>query len=240
VADITERKRAEWQLRESAENVRALSRRLFQVQEDERQHLARELHDEFGQTLATIALHLYAARKSVGDAARLELDECVELLKQAGDQVRDLAHQLRPTMLNPLDLTATLQALAEHHRQRTGLDVQFTANASHLALSQQIVVACFRLAQEALTNVLRHAKANHVWIEVIQSETTLELAIRDDGVGFDARIQDEIASRGCLGLLGMAERARLLGGELQVESQPGHGTRISALFRLDENGRCHE
>src|SRR5205807_403847 len=110
--------------------------------------------------------------------------------------------------------------LAEHHQQRTGCEVQVVGHLSGTPLAPDLPIACFRVVQEALTNVVRHARARHVWIELSQSESALELVVRDDGVGFEvAPTQEQAARRGRLGLLGMAERVQLLGGTLQVESE---------------------
>jgi two-component system sensor histidine kinase UhpB len=233
--DVTELRQAEQAQQEYAARLQTLSRRLLEVQEEERRHLARELHDEFGQILATITLHLHAALGLAGDAARSRLDECATLLHQAGEQVRSLALELRPTMLDTLGLEATLRWLAEHHQQRTGCEVQVVGHLSGTPLSPELAIACFRVVQEALTNVVRHAAARHVWIEVSQSDSVLELVVRDDGMGFDvAATQEQAARRGRLGLLGMAERVHLLGGSLDVESEPGRGTRIRAAFPSSE------
>lgn len=233
--DITERKRAEKVLEQYAARLQALSRRLLTVQEEERRHLARELHDEFGQILTTITLHLHAAKKLAGGAALPRLEECATLLQQAGEQVRSLALELRPTMLDTLGLEATLRWLAKHHQQRTGTPVQVVGHLSGAPLSAELAIACFRVAQEALTNVVRHAAARHVWVELSQDESVLELAVRDDGVGFDVLpTQERAAQRGRLGLLGMRERVQILGGSLDVESEPGRGTRIRASFPLSE------
>jgi signal transduction histidine kinase len=232
--DVTERVRAEETVRESADRLQHLSRQLLEVQEEERRHLARELHDEFGQLLAAITLHLHVARGLAGDSARLQLDQCATLLQQAGEQVRSLALELRPTMLDTLGLEATLRWLAEQHQQRTGREVQVVGHLTGPPLSPDLSIACFRVVQEALTNVVRHAAARHVWIELSQSENVLELVVRDDGVGFDvAAAQEKAARRGRLGLLGMAERVQILGGTLHVESQPGRGARIRAAFPLN-------
>ncbi|HWY85074.1 MAG TPA: sensor histidine kinase, partial [Gemmataceae bacterium] len=196
---------------------------------------ARELHDEFGQILSAIALHLRTARGLAGEAALPRLDECATLLQQAGEQVRNLALELRPTMLDTLGLDATLRWLAEQHRQRTGCEVQVIGHLSVAPLTPELAIACFRVAQEALTNVVRHAAARHVSIELSQSESVLELIVRDDGVGFDvAPTQEQAAGRGHLGLLGMAERVQLLGGVLEVKSERGHGTCIRASFPVSE------
>jgi len=233
--DITERKQAEQELEKYAAGLQALSRRLMEVQEAERRHLARELHDEFGQILSAITLHIHDARGLAGETALPQLDECATLLQQAGEQVRSLALELRPTMLDTLGLEATLRWLAEQHQQRTGCEMQVEGHLSGTPLSPEMELASFRVAQEALTNVVRHAVAQHIWIELSQSESVLDLVVRDDGVGFDvAHTQEQAARRGSLGLLGMRERVKILGGSLDVESEPGRGTRIHASFPLSE------
>jgi two-component system sensor histidine kinase UhpB len=211
VQDVTELRRAEKALQDFAARLQTLSRRLLEVQEEERRHLARELHDEFGQILAAISLHLHAALGLAGDAARPRLVECATLLQQAGEKVRSLAIELRPTMLDTLGLEATLRWLAEQHQQRTGCEVQVVGHLTGPPLPPDLSIACFRVVQEALTNVVRHAAARHVWIELSHNENALELVIRDDGVGFDVvATQEQVARRGRLGLLGMAERVQLL------------------------------
>jgi PAS domain S-box-containing protein len=231
VQDITERKRMEDALRESADRLQQLSRRLLEVQEEERRHLARELHDEFGQLLATITVHLHAAKGLAGEAARASLEECMALLQRAGEEVRGLALELRPTMLETSGLDATLRWLAQQHQQRTRIEVEVVDYSN--GVSGEVAIACFRVAQEALTNVVRHAQAQHAWLELSKRESTVELVVRDDGVGFDVTTARERAARnGRLGLLGMSERVQILGGSLEVDSQPGRGTRIRASFPL--------
>jgi PAS domain S-box-containing protein len=233
--DVTERRQAERELQEYTARLKALSRRLLEVQEEERRHLARELHDEFGQVLSAIILHLHTAKGLAGTAALPRLEECATLLQQAGEQVRSLALELRPTMLETLGLEAALRWLAEQHQQRTGNEVQVVGHLSGTPPSPELAIACFRVAQEALTNVVRHAQAQHVWIELSQSDSVLELVVRDDGVGFDVLpTQAEAVQRGRLGLLGMRERVQILGGGLEVQSQAGRGTRIRASFPLSE------
>jgi PAS domain S-box-containing protein len=223
--DVTERVRAEEALHESANRLQHLSRRLLAVQEEERRHLSRELHDEFGQLLATITLHLHAARRVAGAPAHAALDECMALLHHAGEQVRTLALELRPRMLETAGLDATLRWLAEQHQQRTGIATEVVGQLNDVP--GEPAIACFRVAQEALTNVARHAGARHVWIELDQSDGKLELTIRDDGAGFDVtRAFEQAGSRGNLGLLGMRERVEILGGNMEVDSGAGRGTRI--------------
>jgi PAS domain S-box-containing protein len=224
--DIEDAKLAEQALRDSAGQMQHLSRRLLEVQEEERRHLARELHDEFGQLLATVTLHLHAARTGNADAARARIDDCMRILQQAGERVRSLALELRPTMLETAGLDAALRWLAERHVQQGGVAVWLGGHAGEV--SGAPAIACFRVAQEALTNVMRHARARNVWIDVVRTDDdAVELVVRDDGVGFDARKTFErAAAGGRLGLLGMKERVEILGGSMQVESAPDQGTGI--------------
>lgn len=230
---VTEQARAEAALRESAGWLQHLSRRLMAVQEEERRKLSRELHDEFSQILAAIMLHLQVARAVAGPAAQPSLQESMNLLQRAGAQVRSLALELRPTMLETAGVDATVRWLAGQHEQRTGVVTEVIGHLNEV--TGDLAVACFRVAQEALTNALKHSGALHVWIELGQSERALELLIRDDGIGFDAvTTLEESAARGHLGLLGMKERVQILGGILQVESKPGCGTRIRVSLPLLE------
>jgi PAS domain S-box-containing protein len=231
--DVTERVRAQTALLESARRLQHLSHRLLKVQEEERRHLSRELHDEFGQLLASIALHLHAAKGVAGASAQSSLDESIALLIRAGAQVRSLALELRPTMLESGGLESALRWLAQQHQQRTDIVIEVVGHVTDV--SGDLAIACFRVAQEALTNVVRHARAKHVWIELNQHEGSVELVVRDDGVGFDVtRTIERAASGGNLGLLGMRERVEILGGTLEIDSQSGQGTRIRIALPLSE------
>jgi two-component system sensor histidine kinase UhpB len=231
--DITERIEAEEALRASAEKLQALTRRLVELQEEERRHLSRELHDEFGQLLATVTVQLHAAKSVAGDAARSILEDCVALLQRAGAQVRNLALELRPTMLDTAGLDVALRWLAEQHEQRTGIPTKVVGHLNEV--SGDVAIAGFRMVQEALTNVVRHARAQHIWIESTQSDGTVELVVRDDGVGFSVtKTLAQAAGHGHLGLLGMKERAQILDGSLEVDSAPGRGTRVRISLPLAE------
>jgi len=231
--DITERIEAEEALRASTERLQALTSRLVELQEEERRNLARELHDEFGQLLATITVQLHAARSVAGDAARSILEECMALLQRAGGQVRSLALELRPAMLDTAGLDVTLRWLAAQHEQRTGIPAKVVGHLNEVP--GDVAIAGFRMVQEALTNVVRHARAQHIWIELSQADGTVELVVRDDGVGFNVtKILARVASRGHLGLLGMKERAQILGGSLEVDSEPGRGTRLRISLPVPE------
>jgi PAS domain S-box-containing protein len=231
--DVTERVRANEALQESATRQQQLSHRLLSIQEEERRHLARELHDEFAQLLASVTMHLQAAKSTAGPAAQPSLEESIALLQRAGAQMRSLALELRPMLLETAGLEATLRWLAEQHQQRTGIATQVVGHANDIPA--EVANACFRVAQEALTNVARHAAAQHVWIELSHSEGLLKLLVRDDGAGFEVdKTLERAASGGNLGLLGMRERVQTLGGFLVIESHPGRGTRICVSLPVFE------
>ena len=231
--DIEDRVHAEQALRESAARLHFLSRRLLKVQEDERRHLARELHDEFGQLLATITLQLHAAKTVAGEAARSILEESISILQRAGDEVRSLALELRPAMLDMAGLEAALRWLAAQHEQRTGMTTEVIGHLNEVP--GEIAIAAFRVVQEALTNALRHAHAQHIWIEINETDATLKLTIRDDGAGFDVtQTLERTPEFGHLGLLGMKERIEILGGALEIDSEFGRGTSIRISLPLQD------
>jgi two-component system sensor histidine kinase UhpB len=215
--DVTERREAE-------QRLQALSRQLLTIQERERQRIARELHDQLGHALATINLAVHAARRLAGPDAQPELDRCTTLVHQAGDQVRALARELRPPLLEEQGLEATLRALAARHAHATGHDVAVLGQLAGTPLDPDVEITCYRVVQEALTNVIRHSSAHRVEIRLDQTELGLEVAVQDDGAGFDPRGD----AGGGVGLTGMAERVRLVGGTLTVTAKPGMGTCIRA------------
>ena len=210
-----------------------LSRRLLQFQETQRQHLARELHDEIGQTLTVIKLNLQALRGKPGPGRpEPKLADTIRLVDDLLQQVRRLSLDLHP---HQLDLLGLLPALRDHANQlarRAGWRCRFLGPETLPRLDPAIELACFRVAQEALTNVARHARASAVVVALLADAKGLRLKIRDDGLGFDyAAARGAAAREGKLGLIGMEERAALAGGQLICRSRPGRGTEIQAVFR---------
>ena len=236
MTDITERKEVEEALRGSAERLHALSRRVVEVQEQERRRIARELHDEIGQVLSAISVNLQRLEVDSPAAAHPRIEESIQIINQAVQQVRSLSLDLRPSMLDDLGLAATLRWLVDRQTQRSGLAPHFSVESSGAPLPADIATACFRVAQEALTNVTRHAQAKEVWVELKQDEEQVRLLVRDDGVGFDPDAAPARRRRGeSIGLLAIQERVELLGGRAEVESQPGHGTSIRIRFPLSSS-----
>lgn len=210
--------------------LQRLSRSLLEAQESERRTIARELHDELGQSLQAIKINVQTAiRLPQQSAARLA--ESIGLLDLTIQQVRTLSVDLRPSLLDDLGLVAALEWYVERQAQRVGFVGRFAAEPRELRLNPTVETACFRIVQEALTNVARHANAQHVWVELRQQGEEVRLTIRDDGTGFDVRTAQERAVQGgSFGLLGMRERAELAGGVLAMQSTPTQGTEISVRF----------
>ena len=232
--DISKRTRAEGKLKESRQRLQVLSRRLVAVQETERRHLARELHDEIGQALTVAELNLQALLQSPGtEALAPRLKESLEVVDRVLEQVHDLSLNLRPSMLDDLGLEPALRWYTDRQAALAGLQAEVRADPLEQRLDPMIETECFRVAQEALTNVVKHAKAHTVTVELTRNDEQLHLSVRDDGVGFDVASVRERAVRGAsLGLLSMEERATLAGGGLQYHASPGQGTEVHAWFPL--------
>src|SRR5262245_20251326 len=187
--------------------VRSLSRQLLAAQEAERRHIARELHDQVGQALTALKINLEGLQRIAGGGARNALVESIDIAAQTLQQVRTLSLDLRPSMLDDLGLVAALRWYLDRQAQRAGFQAAVVADSLPQPIAAEIATACFRVAQEAVTNIVRHAGARHVQIELKPVQADLEMTIRDDGTGFDAPAARQRASRGgSLGLLGMQER----------------------------------
>jgi len=227
-ADITERKRAEEELGRRARQLEVLSRKLIEAQEAERRAVARELHDDFGQVLTALRL----------DLQRREHDEseAIALVDGAIARMRDLAQDLRPPLLDEVGLAASLSWYVEREATRAGL--AFRLNLPPLEPRPPIAceVTCFRVAQEALTNIVRHARARSVEVDVTQSAEALALRVHDDGQGFDVSAARRRATQGASqGLLNMQERVALAGGVLEIDSASGAGTTVTARIPVSSS-----
>lgn len=236
-AELTLREHAEALTKELLAHNRELARQLIAVQESERLALARELHDELGQGCAAVRVETAAIRRSAltgssdgaDRAATLAAAERADAAAHRLYQlVRGMLRRLRPANLDELGLIAALQELCESWEERSGVPCIFHHEAVPPALGDAIDITLYRVTQEALTNVMRHARASTVRVKLGRSaEGELCLSIQDDGVGMDA-----VASTRGLGLLGVAERAAALGGELLVQAAPGGGVHLSLLIPM--------
>jgi PAS domain S-box-containing protein len=224
--DVTERAQAEEELRRQAERLEALSRRLVQVQEEERRHIAREVHDEIGQGLTALQLILERAAREPRDTARHALDEARAMAREVLAHVRELSLDLRPALLDDFGLVPTLLWYFERYTARTGVRVSFRHAGSEPRLPHELETAAYRIMQEALTNVARHARTAEAVVRLWAAPEALYLQVADHGQGFDP--DAALAAGASTGLGGMRERAEALGGRLTVEAKPGEGALVTA------------
>ncbi len=218
----------------ASQKLQVLSQRLVEVQETERRHIARELHDEIGQSLTVAEMNLQAALQAPREASlERRLEDSIHAVERVLEQVHDLSLNLRPSMLDDLGLEAALRWYTHRQAALTGLEVEFHADPLENRIDPVIETECFRVAQEALTNIVRHSKARFVSVDLRQKDGELRLSVRDDGVGFDvASVRDKAVQGASLGLLSMEERAALANGGLEFVSVPGEGTEVRAWFPL--------
>lgn len=240
VSSYLDRKQTEAALRQTHERLQALSQRLMHVQEQERRHLARDLHDEIGQALTAVKMNLQTLQRG-SDAAQPAppLSDSLNILDHIMQHVRDLSLDLRPSLLDDLGLVSAVRWYVSRQAERAGWQAQVLAEDSLSHLPPDMAVACYRIVQEAVTNAMRHASARHVRVTLHKDDRQLDIIVRDDGVGFNVMQAHQRAAHGqSLGLLGMEERIRLLEGRLDVRSGPGQGTEIMATIPLPcERGR---
>ena len=228
VRDISDRRQAE-------ERLQALSRRLLAVQESERRRLARELHDELGQELTAAQIQLQSLAAGRPSATATLLAKTSAIIDRTLNRVRNLSLDLRPSMLDDLGLVAALRWQVDRSAQLVDVKTRFTVDDPQRRYPAEIETACFRVAQEALTNAVRHAEATSIEVRLRREGAELVLEVRDDGIGFDVRKARERAAAGAsLGLLSMQERAVLTGGTWQVLSEPGSGTVVVARFPISD------
>jgi PAS domain S-box-containing protein len=223
--DITKRKEADAALQ-------TLSRRLLAVQEGERQHLARELHDEIGQLLTGLRLLLTPNGERLVAAVQTRFDHARSMVDELLGKVRRLSFDLRPAELDQLGLLPALLALFERYTAQTGVLVTFKHHEVERRFASQLETGAYRIVQEALTNVARHAAVPAVTVRVWSDAHKLHLQIEDRGCGFDAGVVLKASRSG--GVIGMQERAVLLGGRMTIESSTGSGTMISAELPVNE------
>ena len=219
---------------DSNERLRELSHRLMNVQETERRQIAHDLHDEIGQSLTAMKLGLREANNALesGPTASL-LTDSLTILDQVIQQVRNLALDLRPSLLDELGLVPALKWYIKRQGERAGWETDYAAHLGENHLPPGVEIACFRIVQEALTNVARHAEATHVQVTLTRQGDQLLLVIEDNGQGFNVKRAKTRARTGIsIGLLGMEERARLVGGELTITSSPKTGTKLTASLPL--------
>ncbi len=235
--DITEKYLAEELLQKSYKDIRQLASSLQSIREDERTNIAREIHDELGQQLTGLKMDIHwLARKINGTDKEIndKMKESIELINRTIVSVRKISTNLRPSILDDLGLLAALEWQGEEFQKRSGTKVEFINNAGELTVQPEATTGIFRIYQELLTNIARHANASLVTAVFYKDDNRLYFSITDNGVGFNL---ETINNKKTLGLLGIKERTLLLGGTYEIKSKPGEGseTTISVPLNLVES-----
>ncbi|MCB0045120.1 MAG: ATP-binding protein [Caldilineaceae bacterium] len=227
-------------LEENAANLQSLSRRLLQTQEEERHRLARDLHDEAAQALTSLLVHLrLLERAHTPEEAQKRVQELRVLTAHALEDVRRVALDLRPTILDDLGLGPALEWRIEEFTQGDGLAAGVEIHGLERRLPREMELVFYRVGQEALNNVVRHARAQQVTVRLIQADGQITLTVEDDGQGFDPACRHANELRG-LGLMGMEERMAMIGGDLSVRTAPGKGTIITAQATIPQEDEQKE
>ncbi|MDM8000167.1 MAG: PAS domain S-box protein [Dehalococcoidia bacterium] len=231
--DVTERKRSEEELRRSESQLRLLTQRMLEIQEMERGRFARDLHDQLGQDLVFLKMQAESLARNLGDVPRLqekamEIANLADRLKTTSSRI---AASIGPGILDGLGLVRAVEWCAEDFERRTGISCPVDTPIADLNVGQSTATAAYRILQEALTNVWRHASASQVEVKLEKEGDWVTLTVADNGVGISAGL---LSRKSTLGFLGMYERARLAGGGLTVNSAPGQGTRIVVRLPLGD------
>jgi PAS domain S-box-containing protein len=233
-SDITERKRGEESLVLQREQLRALAERLQWVREEDRKRVARDLHDQIGQILTAIKMDMMWMTRHLPESESevlARLKESIQLISDGVKAVRAICSGLRPGVLDDMGLAAAIEWQAGEFASRNGVQCKVTVPPVDLHLDGDRATATFRIFQECLTNVIRHAQAKSVRVDLCQEEESILLVVEDDGIGFsESRFSNALGS---LGLLGMKERAQFCGGDVQISSSPGNGTTVTVRVPLD-------
>ncbi|MEI9944298.1 MAG: PAS domain S-box protein [Chitinophagaceae bacterium] len=227
--DVTENKNAEEKLKESYEAVRQLTGHLQNVREEERRHIAREIHDELGQLLTVLKMDVSWLDKKIGtvsEAVKEKLSDLLGLIDKTVRTVRKISSELRPTLLDDLGLVAAMEWHLEEFEKRSGIKKQLDLPEAELSIPDSLKIGLFRILQESLTNVARHSGADKVTVNLEQENAQIVLKIEDNGKGFD---KNDTPSH-TLGVLGMKERTSMMGGKYHIISIPGKGTTVEVII----------
>jgi len=216
-------------LRATTEQLQAMSRQLVDVQESERRQFSRELHDRVGQNLTALSINLDIMKSQVpehNNGLLARIDDAAALLESTANSIENVMSELRPPMLDDYGLLPALQWYANEFYRRTGIRVSVEGDEHMKRLPQTSEIALFRIAQEALNNVAKHAHAGHVEIALSRSSTELVMAVTDDGIGLDSASGATGRRRPGLGMVTMRERTQAVEGRFEIARAPGGGTRV--------------
>lgn len=235
IRDLTERIEAERELTESYEAIRNLTAHIQNIREEERTSIAREIHDELGQQLTVLKMDVSWLRKKMGvsdEVVKHKFIDLIAMLDETVNTVRRISSELRPSLLDDLGLVAAMEWQLGEFEKRSGLNASFIHSGEDLQLPDLIRTALFRIFQESLTNVARHADADLVTVTITKKNDKLVLSIADNGKGFD---KQKVSEKKTLGILGMKERVLMIGGEYEIKSNLGQGTEVFVQIPLKEN-----
>jgi PAS domain S-box-containing protein len=239
--DITDAKQTEEALEKVSRQFRVLSRRRAEMQEDLEKQVAIELHDQVGQAITAAKISLQSAKRLRKAKSRTEqLNTSIAILDEILEQVRRMSFDLRPLVLDDLGLVPALRALLNTYGRRNHWKTEFQADSDLQRPDPEAETTCFRIAREALFNVMRHAQATKVTFQLNGEPDGFNLKIQDDGVGFDAAEAQKQMELNRLGLVGMHERASAMGGSLHFKSAPGHGTKIHLFLPWSRALNSHD
>ena len=233
-SEIAERKTAEDRLRDSEAKLRALAARLLSIREEERARIAREIHDELGQVLTGLKMDVMWLGKQLDNDQQpllARIDTMRTLIDSTVQVVRRISTGMRPEILDDMGLVAAIGWQAKEFQKRLGIRCRVELPVQQVHLGSELSTAVFRIFQEILTNIARHAKASSVNVQLNVSRFRLNLNVKDDGTGLD---ENAVHARESLGLLGMRERAQLFGGQVSFHSAPGQGTTVSVSIPLSD------
>ena len=236
IRDITQRKIAEQKLKESRDRLRELSAYLQTVREKERAHIAREIHDELGQMLTALKLELALLKRRLPTAQSLletSVTEMIGMVDKTIKVVRHIASELRPEILNDLGLLAAIEWQAQEYMKRSGIKIFLQFDPDEFSVDHNRATTIFRIFQETLTNVMRHAHATEVFVTLRRKLGGLELVVEDNGVGIDEK---EAEKRWSLGIMGIKERARFWNGTVEIKGVAGEGTRVRVWIPEENHG----
>lgn len=237
IRDITSRRKAEQELEESYKAIRKLTAHLQNIREEERAHMAREIHDELGQQLTVLKMDISWINKKIGiqdEPVKARMKELLVMLDETVKSVRRISSELRPSLLDDLGLTAAMEWQLTEFEKRFEIKTHFKPDDAEIKLPESMKTALFRIFQESLTNVARHSKAKKVTISLILHNSSIVLSVVDNGVGFDK--QNSIGKK-TLGILGMQERTAMLGGIYEISGKPGKGTKVVVRIPLTDNNK---
>jgi signal transduction histidine kinase len=234
---LDEGRRTEEKLEKSRERLRNLAARLHSVLEDERTRISREIHDELGQALTALKLDLSSIRRNLLSDGLPErsakIQEVERSVKRIIRTVQQIATELRPGILDELGVVAAIDWLAKDFRKRTGIECKVAIKEVDNVSDKACATAIFRIIQEALTNVMRHAAASRVDVIIEKQGDALTIEVRDNGIGI---LEERITDSKSLGLIGMRERVRLVGGKIAIGGKPGEGTSVMVILPLGDEG----